>query len=454
MKRTRLFSLIEGYLEGTTSPAERQELADAVTADPDLRERFIAQILLARRLRAALRPRAEGSTWAKISSLTTPQGPARRQRLADRVDAALDRRAASRRTGRVAWVAAGVTAAAAIAFLVARPDRDRSDPMATLAPQPAREPAVLPPAPIEALPPRAAPGPTVGENRPTVAPLPLPLPPPPPSAPEPVPLEPRAALAAEMLAAGEPALAARGDVLQYVGFDVPRPLRAIRGRLRPRFTQLATGLTGTGLRVYFHRDQVGLPGGGARVFIAASALTAAADTPPARDELHLRYHVRLSETFDFAGGGVLPGVCLGGCAGVIRPRWNAFGELLFDPIAGRRPAEGRWQGGLLARGTWHSIELRVKLNTPGAADGAVEGWLDGVRAVSLAGLRLRDTESTGLSGVWFHTMYRGPAGRAPARDGDATFDNLAVGTGYLGPAPPDEKNRVTNPAPVDPGERR
>ncbi len=255
-------------------------------------------------------------------------------------------------------------------------------------------------------------------------PLPPALPPvsPPPPAPSPLPADPRAALAVEMRAAGEPALAARGDVLQYLGFDAARPLRAVRGRLRPRFTQLTTGLSGSGLRVYFHRDGVGLPAGGARVFVAASALASAEDPPPAHDELHLRYHVRLSEDFDFAGGGVLPGLCLDPCADgpraarlpgrIIRPRWTPKGELVFDPLPGKRPRDGRWQRSLVP-GTWHSIELRVKLNRPGAADGAVEGWLDGARAISLDGLRWRDSAATGLQGVWFHTMFRGPAAGPP-----------------------------------------
>ena len=97
----------------------------------------------------------------------------------------------------------------------------------------------------------------------------------------------------------------------------------------------------------------------------------------------------------------------------------------------------------------------MKLNTPGAADGAVEGWLDGVRAVSLTGLRLRDTDDHPPAGGVVPDDVPGPGGPAPARDGDATFDNLAVATGYLGPAARREREKtcVTNPPPVDPGAR-
>jgi hypothetical protein len=446
MKRTRLFFLIEGYLDGTSTAGEREELAAAVAADPARREVFVAQVRLARQLRAALRPRAAASTWDKIARLTTDEDTARRQRIADRVDVALDSKAARPpRTSRGLWVGGAVLAAAAIVFLVVRPDRDRDhdrfEPSAAAPPPGAAlsTPPPLPGAAAEDSPPGATPV-ARAPAAPPASSLPESPPRRPPASPEP-PAATRAALEAEMVAAGEPALTARADVLQYLGFDVPRPLRAVRGRLRPRFTQLVAGFSGTGLRTYFHRDQGGLRGGGARVFIAASALTGTA----APDELHLRYYVRLSEGFDFAGGGILPGLCLGDCTAgvvavrprgaVVRPRWSPMGELSFDPLPGRRPAEGRWRG-ILGRGTWHCIELRVKLNTPGGDDGEVEGWLDGARAVSLAGLRLRDTADTRLQGVWFQTMYRGGAARPPARDGDATFDNLAVAGRYVGPRTP------------------
>jgi hypothetical protein len=451
MKRTRLYHLIEGYLDGTLSPAEREELAAAVAAEPSIKARFVDQVQLARRLRAGLRPRAGAGTWDKISGLTTPQESARRQRIADRVDAALDpkRRGRGRATWR--WVGGGLAAAAAAAFLLARPSGDGGRPPATaLAPTPeqqqAQEPPGPTPLPIERLGPAPSPPVALGENRPPPGPAP------PPAAPAGRPLllptdpqDARAALVAEMAASGEPALAARSDLLQYLGFDVSRPLRAIQGRLRPRFTEVASGLTGSGLRVHFQREAVGLPGGGARVFIAASALTQGPEPSPPHDELHLRYYVRLSDTFDFAGGGVLPGLCMGSCAegpravrpraDIVRLRWTPLGELMFDPLPGTRPRDGRWQR-VLGRGTWHCIELRVKLNTPGAADGVVEGWLDGARAVSLTGVQLRDAGTSHLQGVWFHTMFRGGPAPAPRRDGHITFDNVAVASGYLGPRAP------------------
>jgi len=39
-------------------------------------------------------------------------------------------------------------------------------------------------------------------------------------------------------------------------------------------------------------------------------------------------------------------------------------------------------GEIMTRGTWHTVEIRIKLNTPNNSDGAAEGWVDGVQYVS------------------------------------------------------------------------
>jgi hypothetical protein len=191
---------------------------------------------------------------------------------------------------------------------------------------------------------------------------------------------------------------------------------------------------------------VGLKAGGARLFISSAAQTfedrAAAPRPVSPDELYLRYYVRLSEDFDFGAGGLLPGVCVGICVparrargaegGIIGPRWTPFGELAFEPLPGTRPRERRWQK-FLDRGGWHAVELRVKLNTIGADDGVVEGWFDGEKASSMAGLRLRDADTTHLEGVAFETLFRGRKAFGPTRDASATFDNVVIALGYIGP---------------------
>jgi hypothetical protein len=427
LKTTRLFVLVEAYLEGALGAREREELVAAVKADPAMRARFVEQVWLARRLRASLRPH-EGDLWSKIAPLVGEGAPERRRQLADRVDALIDERQAPR-SRRWRWAAGGAvlaaaTAAAAILVSPRRPPRPVSPPLAS-------EPAIT----------ERATAPGIAERPP------LPLSPPPPVVARPLsppvrgaPVDPRAAMRAELQEAEGPALAQRPDIHQFVGFDGPLWRSAVLARFGPRLTDLGPGLSGRGLRVYFPSNGMVLRGGGAWLSVSSAAQT----SEPPRDELHLRYYVRLSEEFDFGGGGFLPGLCVGPCmpprrlqkeGGIIRPHWTPFSELVFDPLPNTRPKDRRWQR-FLARATWHAVELHVKLNTPGASDGVVEGWFDGEKAVSLSGLRLRETGETHLEEMSFVSMFRARKRAAPTRDGQATFDDIVVASSYIGPRKP------------------
>jgi hypothetical protein len=461
VKRARLFVLVEGYLEGSLSPAERQELAAAVAADAQVATIFVEQVRLARRLRAALRPQGQADTWTKISALVTPQEPERRRKVADRVDVLIGegQSAIARRAARRRWTAAGVMAGAAVAVMAvmlmvggdsdrppapASPLSDRTAPQAP--PRWADESPRLPlrTGPLSPIP--ATPG---AEPPPTSAPLAGAVPiasPPAPGA--------RAAMVAEMEQAEGADLAQRADVLAYLGFDrAAGRLPGMRGRLRPRFNQLAPGLSGRGLRVSYGNGQSGgLKAGGARFFLATAAQTSTpAPTPTATqraapaaapDELYLRYYVRLSDDFDFGGGGILPGLCLGACrpawrasgaeGRTIRLHWTRFGELAFEPLPGSAPGKRRWDR-FLERGTWHALEMRVRLNTPGVADGVIEGWFDGDKVASLDGLRLREASSTHVEGVLFESFRRVKGTAAATGPGATTFDNVVVATAYIGP---------------------
>ena len=264
-------------------------------------------------------------------------------------------------------------------------------------------------------------------------------------------------MVAKLAQAEGPELARRADVLEYVGFDrASGGLSAFRGRLPPRFNKLAPGLSGSGLRVSYGVAPGGWKAGGTRFFLSAAAQTAAETaaqsvaphSPP--DDLHLRYYVRLSDDFDFGGGGTLPGLCVGACrpawraAGAegraIRLHWTRFGELAFEALPGGAPKKRRWDR-FLARGTWHALEVRVKLNTPGVADGVVEGWFDGDKAVSLDGLRLREASSTHVEGVLFESFRRVRGAAAPTGAGATTFDNVVMAREYIGPRRSDPKMR-------------
>jgi hypothetical protein len=436
--RTRLFVLAEAYVDGTLDAAGRAELAAAVTADPTMKLRFVEQVLLAHRLRATLRPR-EGDTWTRIATRLGPEAGEQGRKLADRVEATIDRRV--RRRTSVPWALAGLVAAAAVfAFVVTR--AHRNPPVARgnrdRPPILANTPAASPPAPAPELtvaprlPPPSPPSPSPAAGHP--AGVAVPAPPAPPAGA-------RGKMVAEAEGSEEPVLARRSDLVQYLGFD--RPFRGmLAGRLRPRFAGLGPGLTGNGLRVAFVGNRAGLAAGGVRVFIATAAQSKSAPAEPPRDELYLRYYLRLGADFDFAGGGVLPGLCVGQCAparpprgaeGVlVRPHWTPLGELVFQPLPGTLPRDRRWKR-FLETDRWVVLEIRVKLNSPGASDGIVEGWVGGDKVVSLTGLRLRDDAATHLEGVMFEAAYKGRRRGTPAREAEMTFDDMAVAGGYIGP---------------------
>jgi hypothetical protein len=451
MKNVRLFTLVEGYLEGTLTDDERRELTAAVEEDPAVRQRFVEQVLLARRLGAILRPRPAGDLWAKIDALVTPDELARRRQVADRIDAAIDRaRPAPRGRQPRRWmppgavvaaaVAAGAVAASAGAMLWMRraPAPDAPPP----------EQVAVSPAPAEPAPPASAgaghPPTSPRQPAPAPAPGPGPVAVSPPAAPAPAPATAAAEFRAELAAAEDPELAQRPDVLNFVGFDrapLPRPA-GVYGRFRPAVIELVPGVTGNGLRIHFNRDESGPRAGAGRLFVASAAQTGAATAEPP-DEMHLRFRVRAGDDFDFAPGGALPGLCFGRCrpaarlrgageGGLVRVGWAPTGELFFIGVPGGTPRAHRWRRAL-ARGAWQAVELRVKLNTPGAADGAVEGWLDGQPAISISGLRLREDPATRVEGAVVEAFYRKARGLAPARDGHLTFDDIVLARRPIGP---------------------
>jgi hypothetical protein len=466
VKRTRLFHLIEGYLEGGLGGAERDELASAVTADSAVRRIFVEQVRLARTLRAATRERAPGEVWARIEPLMAPGDGQRRRRTADAVDALIDRGARGRRPARgrsrrvLAFGLAGMAlAAAAGVALWLRGGAGVVDggppraPVATESPPPASAPIAEDPgsAPIPGGE-QVAPGPSPAGESPATSPPPrasgapvaegAPAPSPPATGgtgrwrPESSPTE---------IAASEgPAFAARTDILYYGAFEgaasLPRPFL---GKLRPEVVGFAPGLSGNGLRVQFRQGAFGPQEGGTRFVMRAAALKneAPAARPAPRDDLYLRYYVRPGADFDFGGGGVLPGLCGGLCkqphgsdgrvSWSVRPRWAKTGELMFDQLPGTLPKERRWRRALRA-GVWQAIEMRVRLNTPGASDGLVEGWLDGQKVASIARISLREVPTLHVDGAAFDAFFHG-AKAAPRRNVEATFDNMVVSSQYVGP---------------------
>ncbi len=432
MIEARFYDLVESYLADTLGQAERRELEAAVRSDEGLKREFVAQVRVARTLGVLMRKRSAADTWARVERLLAPDGRERGKRLADAVEAIIDRSGA-RRPRPWPWIVAGagLAVAASLALVLLRADRPshlaRSSGSHFEVPE--QEPAARAPLPIpKLLPP---PPPPVVAAAPVAPPTPIPS----------VPIAATGLLGdREMLAAAEgPALAARADLIFFGAFET-MPTQAvwpIRNWIRQQTTALRPGLVGNALHVGYPRGS-GPKDGGTRMRIRLAQNFSA---PAGRDLVHVRYHIRLDPEFDFGEGGLLPGLCGGLCdrgnghdGVMVRTEWNEDGGLAFvlEAPGGWNKARKTWTRSLVP-GVWHSVELRVKLNTPGKRDGAVVGWLDGERAGEIHRLRLRDVPTLQIDSVFLDTAFRRKQGLGAPRDLGAAFDDVVVAGSYIGP---------------------
>lgn len=116
----------------------------------------------------------------------------------------------------------------------------------------------------------------------------------------------------------------------------------------------------------------------------------------------------------------------------------APGELLFYTYYPdmKRDPDGHYWGNffkpekkhLLERGRWYCLEIMVKANTPGQADGEQAFWVDGELAARFTGIRWRDADTLKMNCFW-PNMY--------IHDSPQTnrvwMDDMVVATSYIGP---------------------
>lgn len=179
-------------------------------------------------------------------------------------------------------------------------------------------------------------------------------------------------------------------------------------------------------------------------------------------ELHLSYRVQFDENFQFTTSGKLPGLCGAnddlGCfryTGGNKPRgddgfsvrvvWlNAEG--LVGSYVYHANQEGDFGEVIVWRGTdgepkhlqpgrWHNIELRVRLNDPGIANGEVEAWLDGESVSFEKHFLFRDASDRGkaiaINEMYFNTFHGGSRPKdAPSQTQYASFDDFRLHLGF------------------------
>ncbi len=179
------------------------------------------------------------------------------------------------------------------------------------------------------------------------------------------------------------------------------------------------------------------------------------------EEIYFRYYIRFPEQWQPSFGGKLPGVAgtygkagWGGRRATGADGWSTRGQYWVsppegNPLSGVVPIgnyvyhvgmEGSWgdwlgwqQGyrGYLERDRWYSVEMFVKLNTPGQPDGVLRGWVDGRPAFERSDLVFRNTADLKIEQVWMN-VYHGGTAAIPA-DGYVYVDNIVVARSYIGP---------------------
>lgn len=108
---------------------------------------------------------------------------------------------------------------------------------------------------------------------------------------------------------------------------------------------------------------------------------------------------------------------------------GGFGDSAYN--WGRDGTQYRWGNFCLQKGRWYCIEQRVKMNSPGTADGILEQWVNGVKVFSKTNMRWRSTTALKIQQVWF-TWYHGGMQGA-----DVTMNwrmaDLVMASQYIGP---------------------
>ena len=119
-----------------------------------------------------------------------------------------------------------------------------------------------------------------------------------------------------------------------------------------------------------------------------------------------------------------PATCVSG--GVVQcVGYNDFARLQW--LGGRSGATAVFAA--TNAGTWNCIEVHVRLNDAGAANGIHEFWVDGGLEASSANLDFIGTYSAyGINGIFFENYINNGAPRAQAR----YWDNIVVSTQRIG----------------------
>jgi hypothetical protein len=159
------------------------------------------------------------------------------------------------------------------------------------------------------------------------------------------------------------------------------------------------------------------------------------------DEVHLRYRFQLSPNFSPAvsfSNVKLPGFgaplrnawgeCLAGCGGEPSDGVTSWSARSIVNMSGRpgwyvyhadmpqtHPSFGwglGWRAPSFEPGRWYTMDMVVRMNTPGLADGQLQAWVDGTLVFDGRAFEFRAVDALHVGNAWFD-IYYGGAGVAP-----------------------------------------
>ncbi len=181
---------------------------------------------------------------------------------------------------------------------------------------------------------------------------------------------------------------------------------------------------------------------------------------PEPDELYFRYYLRIPDGFVNHGRGKLPGpagLYTGSARNNLKPTdaapgWSA--RMFFSPTYSDRDADHTqlgfyvyhrnqadnngdlvlWdpQPGVLRHGAWYCVEGHVAMNTPGQANGVLEGWVDENLAFYQDDFKFRGSGDANIDikSFWFDVYYGGTSTAPTGYSFD--FDSLVLSSERIG----------------------
>jgi len=167
------------------------------------------------------------------------------------------------------------------------------------------------------------------------------------------------------------------------------------------------------------------------------------------DECFFSYKVRFEKEFDFAKGGKLPGLAggIGNCGGNVPTGYDGWsarmmfwekGKLSFYLYFPNQSSE--WGERLyfkqpsvdtlrIETGKWHVITQHIRMNTPGKADGVLQGWFDGQEAFFNDSILFRKDEKLKIDQIFYSVFLGGDdLSWTSPKDEYICFDDFRVST--------------------------